>query len=270
MAQVKQQQQWNLWVRFWSYIADLFVWEAPGRKVAASYWTINAFKCGMLPFCLFLMYYYDNYSFACISYTVAHGSYGLLWYLKHCLVPDPNWNRKLSVLGHIMSVVLVLAPYSSFAWLLISRSTGAPDVSAARCGFALFFYIVGVTFMLLADCQKYVHLKLKRELITNGMFKHIRNPNYLGEMMIYGSFASLVPSNGIYTPAWSCHWWPIAHLTFAWTCMFYVNIYKKEVSMSRYPQWKEYVSRTGLVLPLLSDLPTILFESTHHKDPFKD
>jgi steroid 5-alpha reductase family enzyme len=29
-------------------------------------------------------------------------------------------------------------------------------------------------------------------LINNGMFKYTRNPNYLGEVMVYGGFGMLV------------------------------------------------------------------------------
>ena len=40
-----------------------------------------------------------------------------------------------------------------------------------------------------ADVQKYFVLRAKRGLITDGLFSRSRNPNYLGEMFIYGSFA---------------------------------------------------------------------------------
>jgi steroid 5-alpha reductase family enzyme len=39
--------------------------------------------------------------------------------------------------------------------------------------------------------QKYFVLRARKGLITDGLFMLCRNPNYLGEMMIYGSFAGL-------------------------------------------------------------------------------
>jgi protein-S-isoprenylcysteine O-methyltransferase Ste14 len=70
--------------------------------------------------------------------------------------------------------------------------------------------------MLVSDAQKYFVLQNKRGLITDGMFSYIRHPNYLGEMMIYGSFASMVP-----------HWAPAAVCAHVWTSLFLVNMVLK-------------------------------------------
>lgn len=45
--------------------------------------------------------------------------------------------------------------------------------------------------MIQLDAQKYYVLQIQKGLITNGMFAYVRHPNYLGEMMIYLSFALL-------------------------------------------------------------------------------
>ena len=52
--------------------------------------------------------------------------------------------------------------------------------------------ILGCVIMIAADGQKYFTLRLQRGLITDGLYRYIRHPNYLGEMMIYGSFALMV------------------------------------------------------------------------------
>ena len=44
---------------------------------------------------------------------------------------------------------------------------------------------------LYVDAQKYYTLQFKKGLITDGMFRYIRSPKYLGEMMIYSSYALL-------------------------------------------------------------------------------
>ena len=93
--------------------------------------------------------------------------------------------------------------------------------------------------MIAADAQKYFTLRLQRGLITDGMFRYVRHPNYLGEMMIYGSFALMV---------W--HWLPVVVLAWVWAG-FRGQHDAKEASLSRYPGWAEYQRRTWWLLPLV-------------------
>ena len=94
--------------------------------------------------------------------------------------------------------------------------------------------------MIAADAQKYFTLRLQPGLIADGMFRYVRHPNYLGEMMIYGGFALMV---------W--HWLPLVVLAWVWIGLFFVNIKLKEASMSRYPEWEQYKQNTWLLLPLV-------------------
>ena len=74
------------------------------------------------------------------------------------------------------------------------------------------------------------------------LFGHTRNPNYLGEILIYLSFAIL-----------SWHWVPFAVLA-TWIFGFFVrNMLKKDKSLSRYPEFAEYKLRSGLLFPKLYD-----------------
>jgi protein-S-isoprenylcysteine O-methyltransferase Ste14 len=98
--------------------------------------------------------------------------------------------------------------------------------------------ILGCTVMIASDAQKYFTLRLKRGLITNGMYRFIRHPNYFGEMMIYSSFALMV---------W--HWLLVMVLAWIWGGLFVVNMTLKEASMSRYPEWAEYKKHSWLLLP---------------------
>ena len=137
--------------------------------------------------------------------------------------------------------ILVLGPYWLAPYLLISGAAPAP--SNERCCAAMVIYVLGVVLMILADCYKLVTLKHKRGLVVDGPFAYIRHPNYLGEMMIYGGFALMVPH-----PA------PKAVLAWVWLEGFLPNMLLKEASMSRYPEWAEYHARTGMLLPWLPAL----------------
>jgi len=92
--------------------------------------------------------------------------------------------------------------------------------------------------MIGADAQKFFVLKAKKGLITDGFFARIRHPNYLGEMMLYASFAWL-----------SGHKEPWFVLAWAWLGLFVPNMLYKEASMSRHPGWAEYTKRAGFLWP---------------------
>jgi protein-S-isoprenylcysteine O-methyltransferase Ste14 len=61
------------------------------------------------------------------------------------------------------------------------------------------------------------------------MLAHSRNPNYLGEMMLYGSFALLVDQFCGYTI-----------LLVIWLSLFMMNMAKKEASLKRKENWGTY------------------------------
>jgi len=70
---------------------------------------------------------------------------------------------------------------------------------------------------------------LKKGLISDGYFKYTHNPNYLGEMMLYCSFAILVN-----------HWWPWVYLLFVWTAIFSLLMLIKESSLRKKEGYDEY------------------------------
>ncbi len=134
----------------------------------------------------------------------------------------------------------MLGWYWVFGWLLISGTVRPVYPLPDHVWFALCISLcmLGSVIMIAADAQKYFTLRVKRGLITDGMHRYIRHPNYLGEMMIYGSFALMV---------W--HWLPVVVLAWVWLGLFSVNMVLKEASMSRYPEWAAYKKRTWWLVP---------------------
>jgi protein-S-isoprenylcysteine O-methyltransferase Ste14 len=104
-------------------------------------------------------------------------------------------------------------------------------------------YVLGVCLMMASDCYKAAMLSAKPGLITGGPFRLCRHPNYLGEMMIYGGFAGMVP-----------HLYPKLVLVWVWVQLFATNMYLKEASMSRHAGWKAYCATTPMLLPNLAVL----------------
>lgn len=211
-----------------------------GPRLLKLSWVINFQKGGTLFYVLGLMWYFDHWSMAAWVYLALHGSYGLCWLFKEMVFPDSGWQVRVTIMGALNAFLFVLAPYWIAPTLLVSGwldvdALSRPTWLLAVCA---LLHTLGVAFMLCADAQKYFTLKVKRGLITEGCFKHIRHPNYTGEILIYGSYALLVG-----------HWLPWLIVGFVWSTLFATNIAMKEASMSRYPEWDDYVKRSGYLLP---------------------
>jgi protein-S-isoprenylcysteine O-methyltransferase Ste14 len=211
-----------------------------GPRVLKLAWVINAQKAGTIPFIAALMWGYENTSAAAWVYLGLHGGYGLAWFVKDLVVPDRGWQQRVTFGGALLSFLLVLGPYWVFPWLLISGVLGPahPQPTPALMAACIGIFTVGLTLMIGADAQKNATLAVRPGLITGGFYARTRHPNYLGEMLIYASFALMVR-----------HWIPWAILGFIWTFVFMTNIAAQELSLSRHPDWADYKQRTGLLLP---------------------
>jgi len=201
---------------------------------------INFQKAGTPILLLVLMTIYSAWSVREWLYFALHGGYGLVWLIKDLAFPDPAWQRRITIGGALMSFAGVLGWYWVFGWLLVSGTADAayPIAAPAWFGLCTLLCLIGCVIMIAADAQKFFTLRERPGLITDGMFRYIRHPNYLGEMMIYGSFALMV---------W--HWLPFVVLAWTWTGVFAVNMIVKEQRMSRHPGWGKYRDRTGWLLP---------------------
>jgi protein-S-isoprenylcysteine O-methyltransferase Ste14 len=230
------------WSAFTHFMSEDFL---GGPKVLKLAWVINFQKGGTLLFIGALMLWYQNFSTVAWVYLALHGSYGVCWLLKHFVFPDPGWEVRVTFGGALMSFALVLALYWVFPWLLISNVLGPRTAASnALLAFCIALHSLGVVLMMSADCQKYFTLRARKGLIDDGFFRYVRNPNYLGEMMVYGSYALLVG-----------HWIPWLILGWVWLGFFLPNMLLKDASMSRHAGWAAYKARTGLLLPRLFAAP---------------
>jgi protein-S-isoprenylcysteine O-methyltransferase Ste14 len=206
---------------------------------------INLQKGGTALFVGALMLAYRNGSIEAWVYLALHGSYGLAWIMKHLAFRDRRFDAPVTVGGAVMTVALVLGPYWLAPWLLVSGVLGPrPEAGAPLLGAAIALHTLGLAAMLGADAQKRFQLEAGPRLLTGGMFARTRNPNYLGEMMVYGAYALLVR-----------HWLPWLVLGWVWGAVFVPNMLLKDASLSRYPGWDAYRAATGLLFPRLAPAP---------------
>lgn len=196
---------------------------------------INAHKLLVLGIVPGMMWYFDNWSTEAFVYLSLHGTYAVLWLIKEALYPDRRFQDVQPLWVGALFVFLPLAVYYIAPYLLISRHIA---LQPYVIGLAISLYTLGIFLHYVADAQKFYTLRLRPGLIEDGLFSRTRNPNYLGEILIYVSFAIL-----------SWHWLPFVVLA-AWVVGFFLrNMWAKDRSLARHPGFAAYKSRTGLLLP---------------------
>lgn len=196
---------------------------------------INSHKILVIPIVLGLMWFYDNWSTDAYVYLAMHGTYSILWLLKQSMYPDRRFDQKVPLWAGVLFIFVPLAGYYLAPYLLISSHVSVPPPVV---GLALSCYTLGIFFHYVSDAQKYFTLQIRKGLIKDGLFSRTRNPNYLGEMLIYAGYAIM-----------SFHWLPFLVLA-GWVFGFFVrNMLAKDKSMSRHVDFAEYKSRTGFLFP---------------------
>ena len=181
-----------------------------------------------------LMIFYKNYSIAAWVYLSLHGTYGILWLLKEKIFPDPYFKEKINFITSITGFIF-LGSYWIAPFILISsqKSVSSPIIAAS-----ISINIIGVFLHFASDAQKYFTLRIQKELIKDGFFKKIRNTNYLGEILIYLSFAIL-----------SMSYIPFAILALFFLVVFLPRMIRKDKSLAKYTSFKEYKEISGLLFP---------------------
>lgn len=190
------------------------------------------------------MYYFDSWNnIVAWIYLALHGTYGYMWILKSKIFPDRQWESKTSI-RYGLFIWLGLSLYWISPYIIISGNSILPfsiPMYPIYIFFCVTIYIFGVFLHFTSDMQKYIQLKYSpSNLIDNGMFKSLRNTNYLGELLIYLGFSLL-----------ALDWTPIIALMIFIIFIWIPNMYKKDTSLSKYSKFKKYKSKTKRFIPFL-------------------
>ena len=196
---------------------------------------INVQKFVTVFFIFGLMNYYDNFSLGAWVFLGLHGTYGYTWVVKDLAFPNKSFEQRVTI-GSLVAIYCGLnLAYWSLPWLFISRHV---EPSGPLIFTAVAMHTLGVAWMVAADVQKNCMMKYRKGLITNGVFAYTRNPNYLGEIMIYVPYALL-----------ASHWFGWLVIAVQFFCFFLPRMLVKDASISRHPGWDEYARRSGLLIP---------------------
>ena len=227
----------NFWKKLFLLNTYLSTSIPPGPKFIKLKYIINFQKGGTLMFVWILMNYFQNFSTCAYIYLSLHGTYGLVWLLKDQVMPDKNWESKATLISTIISFSSVLLPYWIIAYVTIRNKQ---MISNPRLFGCVSIHTIGCVLVMSSDSQKYFTLLNQSGLISSGWFKKIRNINYLGEMMIYGSYAGVSQS-----------WISWMILVFIWTFLFIPNIINKDTRNFKKDGGSEYFRTSWSLIPFL-------------------
>lgn len=223
------------WARFMLWIHANLIFEAKGSpriKVATA---VNLHKIFTVFIIFGMMRVTDNFSDAAWVYLALHGCYGYCWLIKDFGFRDHQLDRTTAWWGAVNMYVMLVAWYWLIPWLFLSRHI---DPSGPMLAAAIALHTLGVVTMIAADGQRHFTLKYRSGLFTGGLYAYTRNPNYLGEIMIYSAYALLAQ-----------HWIAWAIVIYATVSTFLPRMYQKDHAISRHPGWGEYKAKTGLLIP---------------------
>lgn len=209
---------------------------------------INTFKLLTGPYIMGLIRITRNTKFDAYLYLALHGTYGVLWCTKEWFCPDYRFHVRVGLVKAAASTVYLLSYWVGPTLLITFHSgqsgdpvtAGDPDISLERMVMVVGMYAIGLVLHFGADIQKYTALQTGPHLIQTGLFYSTRNPNYLGELLIYSSFALVVRR----WVAWGILWF---NVLIHWI----PSMIRKDRSLARYPQFPAYVARSGLLFPRL-------------------
>ena len=200
---------------------------------------------GLTPiFIIFLINYFNQWNnYVAIMYLALHGTYGLLWITKSKIFPDKQWEENSSIYYGLF-IWFGLSLYWVSPYLIVSGTEILPfsiKITPLYLLLCFVIYIIGVFLHFTSDMQKHSHLKLNPgKLIKDGMFLKNRNTNYLGELFIYLGFSLL-----------AVDWFPLVCLIIIIVIIWIPNMIKKDKSLSKYPDFKEYKKKSKIFFPFI-------------------
>lgn len=197
---------------------------------------IDAHKAATGLFVLVLMTIFEAWgNTAAWIYLAIHGAYGILWVWKSRVFPDKQWEKST---GPAFAFVILggLTLYWIAPWLLISRAVIVPNWVIGLC---LLLFATGIFLHFVSDMQKHIWMATKPEtLLRTGLWARCRNPNYLGELLIYLSFAIL-----------PMHWLPPLILIAFVGAYWIPKMKQKDRSLSRYPEFADWKRKSWAFIP---------------------
>jgi steroid 5-alpha reductase family enzyme len=157
-----------------------------------------------------------------------------------------KWQGNLAVNAYfriyIVQAILATLVCLSVIILQYYKATFSPIIMIG-----LIVWVIGFLFESIGDRQLKQHLanpKNKGKLMTTGLWRYTRHPNYFGEATMWWGIWVMT----LATPGWAIAL--ISPLLITYLLVFVSGVKATEAQFKGRPGWKEYQDRTSVFLPL--------------------
>lgn len=129
--------------------------------------------------------------------------------------------------------------------LIAAQTSGFPAILTPLDWLGALLWVFGLLFETIGDLQL-MRFKSdpanKGKLITTGLWKYTRHPNYFGEAVLWWGYYLIAFVSGF--------WWTIfSPILMTWLLLEVSGVAMLERTMKHKPGYKEYIKRTNAFLP---------------------
>ncbi len=156
-----------------------------------------------------------------------------------------EWGKVFVVRSYLQVFVLQGAFMLIIASPLVWASAQPSPSWSIWTWLGILGWITGFLFQAVGDAQLAAFVKTKKpgEIISTGLWKYSRHPNYFGEIVMWWSiFLMTVPLEGSL-------WFIVSPITITWLLAFVSGVPLLEAKYKDNPDFQEYKRKTSVLIP---------------------
>ncbi|KAL3785817.1 hypothetical protein ACHAWO_007994 [Cyclotella atomus] len=195
---------------------------------------------------------HGNNSEAMWTYGVMHGSYGILWFMKHCAFPDHTFEQYQTIGSaafyafywvHIVYRLTCWLPGSAIVMMLHSRQWEEPSKLRRYRKYIDVYHGCKSDVSIRLSKNNHAQICAQKTSFDQfwALFSYTRSPNYF-----WGDFTLFIVCNSYKSLA---ELYPFVVILPCLT-IFPARIWQKEMSLRKKPGWTEYKMRSLMCLYL--------------------
>ena len=211
--------------------------DSPGSQIT-QLTAINIAKVVTIACLLGMAIAYGTTGIRPVLYLCLHVSYCVWWLLEQWLFPQRSQHIFTDKIGIVQTGLAIAYVGVFYALPGYFAFTNPEPITHLTIAIALVLYIFGSQINTGADIQKMTAKTMGAGLVQDGIWRSVRNVNYLGDLLRYLSFSILAGSLWAYLVPLSIF-------------LFYLNLMakKEEAMAAKYPDFAEYRDRSTRLLP---------------------